>query len=66
MSYLARTARADLVRLRAVVEETWDELIDQAPSAAGRQGVCDLERRADTFGAFLRRWMTRADHTAVR
>jgi siderophore synthetase component len=66
MSYLARAAHADLVRLSAAVEETWEELIAQAPSAACRGRVRDLHKQADTFGAFLRRWITRADHTASR
>jgi siderophore synthetase component len=66
MSYLARSAQADLARLSAAVEETWDELIAQAPSAACRRRVSDLHKQADTFGAFLRRWITRADHTASR
>jgi hypothetical protein len=34
MSYLARAAQADLARLSATVEETWDEMIAEAPSAA--------------------------------
>jgi siderophore synthetase component len=66
MSYLARAAQADLAKLSAAVEETWDELIAQAPSAACRRRVRDVHKQADTFGAFLRRWITRADHTAVR
>ena len=66
MSYLARAAQADLARLSAAVEETWDELISQAPSKAYRERVRDVHKHADTFGAFLRRWITSADHTAVR
>ena len=66
MSYLALAAQADLARLSAAVEETWDELIVQAPSAACRRRVRDLHKQADLFGAFLRRWITRAGHTALR
>jgi siderophore synthetase component len=66
MSYLARVARADLARLSAAVEETWDELIAQEPSTACRRRVRDLHKQADIFGAFLRRWMKRAEHAAFR
>jgi siderophore synthetase component len=66
MSYLARAARADLARLSATVEETWDELIAQAPSAACRGRVRDLRKQADTVGAVLLRRITRADHTTFR
>ena len=66
MSYLARAAQADLARLSAVVEETWDELIVQAPSAACRGRVRDLRKQADTVGAVLWRRITRADHTTFR
>jgi siderophore synthetase component len=66
MSYLARAAQADLVRLSAVVEQTWEELIAQAPSAACRKRVRDVHKQADTFGTFLRRWIMRAGHTALR
>jgi siderophore synthetase component len=61
---LARTARADLARLSAAVEETWDELIAQAPSAACRRRVRDLHKQADIFGAFLRRGIMSMDQTA--
>jgi siderophore synthetase component len=66
MSYLARASHADLARLSAVVEETWDELIDQAPSAACRGRVRNLRKQADTVGAVLWRRITRADHTTFR
>jgi siderophore synthetase component len=66
MSYLARAARADLGRLSAVVEETWDELIAQARSTACRGSVRDLRKQADTVGAILLRRITRADHTIFR
>jgi siderophore synthetase component len=66
MSYLARAAQADLAKLSAAVEETWDELIAQAPSAACRGRVRDLRKQADTVGAVLWRRITRADHTAFR
>ena len=66
MSYLARAAQADLAKLSAAVEETWDELIAQAPSAACRGPVRDLRKQADTVGAVLWRRITRADHTAFR
>jgi len=48
------------------VEETWDELIAQAPSAACRRRVLDLREQANTVGAVLWRRITRADHTAFR
>ena len=64
MCYLARAARADLARLSVAVEETWDELITQAPSAACRRRVRDLHKQADIFGAFLRRWIMSVDRTA--
>ncbi|HEY2528136.1 MAG TPA: IucA/IucC family protein [Xanthobacteraceae bacterium] len=66
MSYLARAVQADLARLSAIVEETWDELIAQAPSAACRGRVRDLRKQADTVGAVLWRRITRADHTDFR
>jgi siderophore synthetase component len=66
MSYLARTAQADQVRLNDAVEETWDELIAHAPSAAYRMRVRDLRKQADTVGAVLWRRITRADHTTFR
>jgi hypothetical protein len=66
MSYLARAAQADLARLSAAVEETWDELIAQAPSAACRRRVRNLRQQADTVGAVLWRRVTRADHTTFR
>jgi hypothetical protein len=66
MSYLAGAAQADLARLSATVDETWDELIAQAPSAASRGRVSDLRNQADTVGAVLWRRITRADHTTFR
>jgi siderophore synthetase component len=66
MSYLARAAQADQARLNAAVEETWDELIAQAPSAACRGRVRDLRKQAATVGAVLWRRITRADHTTFR
>jgi siderophore synthetase component len=66
MSYLARAAQADLARLSGVVEETWDELIAQAPSAACRRRVRHLRKQADTVGAVLWRRITRADHLTFR
>jgi len=63
MSYLARTARADLARLTAGVEDTWSELIAAAPSPSCRRLVRDLRVQADTVGAVLRRRLTRATHT---
>ncbi len=66
MSYLAQAAQADLARLSATVEETWDELIAQAPSVAYQGRVRNLRKQADTVGAVLLRRITRADHTAFR
>jgi siderophore synthetase component len=66
MSYLAEAAQADQARLSAEVEETWDDLIAQAPTGACRERVCDLRKQADTVGAVLLRRITRADHTAFR
>ena len=66
MSYLAGAAQADLARLSATVDETWDELIIQAPSAACRARVRYLRKQADTVGAVLWRRITRADHTDFR
>jgi siderophore synthetase component len=66
MSYLARSAQADLAKLSAAVDETWDELIAEAPSPACRGRVRDLRKQADTVGAILWRRLTRADHTAFR
>jgi siderophore synthetase component len=63
MSYLARAAQADLTKLSIAVEETWDELVAQAPSAACRKRVCDLRQQADTVGAILWRRIMRAEHT---
>ncbi|MGH6740789.1 MAG: IucA/IucC family protein [Bradyrhizobium sp.] len=66
MSYLARVAQADLAKLSLAVEETWDELVAQAPSAACRKRVRDLREQADTVGAVLWRRIMRADHTTFR
>jgi hypothetical protein len=66
MSCLAGAAQADLAKLSATVEETWDELIAEAPSAACRGRVRDLRKQADTVGAVLWRRITRADHTTFR
>jgi siderophore synthetase component len=66
MSYLAGAAQADLAKLSAIVEETWDELIAQAPSPACRGRVRDLRKQADTVGAVLWRRVMRADHTDFR
>jgi siderophore synthetase component len=66
MSYLARAAPVDLARLSAAVEETWDELIAQAPSPASRRRVRDLRVQADTVGAVLWRRITRAPHMVFR
>ena len=66
MSYLASAAQADVARLCAAVEETWDELITEAPSAACRARVRDLRIQADTVGAVLWRRLTRADHMVFR
>jgi hypothetical protein len=66
MSYLVGPAEADQARLNALVEETWDELIAQSPSAACRTRVRDLRGQADTVGAVLWRRITRADHTDFR
>jgi siderophore synthetase component len=66
MSYLTEATQADLAKLSAAVEETWDELIAQAPSTACRVRVRDLRRQADTVGNVLWRRITRADHTTFR
>jgi hypothetical protein len=66
MSYLARAAQADLAKLSITVEETWDALVAQAPSAACRKRVCNLRKQADTVGAVLWRRIMRADHTTFR
>jgi siderophore synthetase component len=66
MSYLERAAQADQGRLNAAVEETWDELIAEAPSPACRRRVRDLRRQADTVGAVLWRRISRASHTTFR
>jgi siderophore synthetase component len=66
MSYLARAAQADLTRLSAALEDTWDELITQAPSPACRRRMRDLRKQADTVGAVLWRRVTRADRTDFR
>jgi hypothetical protein len=66
MSYLADAAQADQTRLNAAVEETWDELIAQAPSQAYRRRLRDLRSQAETVGAVLWRRITRASHTTFR
>ena len=66
MSYLGRAAQADLAKLSIAVEETWDELVAQAPSVACRKRVCNLRKQADTVGAVLWRRIMRADHTTFR
>jgi hypothetical protein len=52
--------------LSAAVEDTWGELIAQAPSPACRRRVRALRKQADTVGAVLWRRITRADHTVFR
>jgi siderophore synthetase component len=66
MSYLAQEVQADPARLNVVVEETWEELIARAPSAACRGRVRALRKQADTVGAVLWRRITRADHMTFR
>jgi siderophore synthetase component len=66
MSYLTKAAQTDLAKLSNAVEETWDDLIVQAPSAACRKRVRDLRKQADTVGAVLWRRIMRADHTTFR
>lgn len=66
MSYLARSAHADLADLSAAVEDTWDELIAQAPSPGCRQRVRAVRKHADTVGAVLWRRISRADHTVFQ
>jgi siderophore synthetase component len=66
MSYLARAAQADLARLSAAVDETWDELIAQAPSAACRGRVRDVRKYADMVGASLLKRIKRADQLSFR
>jgi siderophore synthetase component len=66
MSYLGRAAQADLAKLSIAVEETWDELVAQAPSVACRKRVCNLRKQADTVGAVLWRRIMRADRTTFR
>jgi hypothetical protein len=63
MGYLGEAANTDPAHLNAAVEETWDELIAQAPSATCRRRVLDLRRQADTVGAVLWRRVTRAGQT---
>lgn len=63
MSYLARTAGADPARLSAAVEDTWSELIAEAPSPSCRRLIRELRVQADTVGAVLRRRLRRAPHT---
>jgi siderophore synthetase component len=66
MSYLAGAAQVDQASLNVAVEDTWDELVAQAPSAACRRRVLDLRKQADTVGAVLWRRVTRAGHTDFR
>jgi siderophore synthetase component len=66
MSYLARATPVDLARLSAAVDDTWDELLAQAPSPASRRRVRDLRVQADTVGAVLWRRITRANHLVFR
>ena len=66
MSYLTEAAPVDSASLNAAVEETWDELVARAPSAACRGRVRDLRKQADTVGAVLWRRITRADHMTFR
>jgi siderophore synthetase component len=66
MSYLVRAAPVDLARLTAAVEQTWDELIAESPSAASRRRVRDLRAQADTVGAVLWRRITRTTDLVFR
>jgi siderophore synthetase component len=66
MSYLSAAAQADLGRLSVAVEETWDELIAQAPSAACRGRVRDVRTYADSVGASLLKRIMRADQLPFR
>jgi hypothetical protein len=58
MSYLARATQADLARLSAAVEDTWGELIAQAPSATCRRRVRALRKA----GGYRRRGPVAPDH----
>jgi siderophore synthetase component len=66
MSYLARAVPIDLATLSVAVEDTWDELIAQAPSPASRRRVCELRVQADTVGAVLWRRIRRATRLVFR
>lgn len=60
MSYLARTARADLARLTAGLEDTWSELIAAASSPSSRRLVHDLRAQSNTVRAMLRMRLARS------
>lgn len=66
MSYLAQAGPIDLTSLSAAVEDTWDELIAQAPSPASRRRMRHLRVQADTVGAVLWRRITRANRPIFR
>jgi siderophore synthetase component len=66
MSYLDGIAQVDQASLNVAVEDTWDELLVQAPSAVCHRRMLDLRKQADTVGAVLWRRVTRADHTDFR
>ena len=58
MSYLARTAGADLEKLSVVLEDTWNELI-AATAPSVRRTVRGLREQSYSVRAMLRRGLAR-------
>jgi siderophore synthetase component len=65
MSYLARTARADLARLGAGLDDSWSELIAAAPSPSIRRWVRDLREQSNAVKPMLRMRLARSMRIAL-
>ena len=60
MAFLVREAEADRVRLSAVLDDTWSELVASDSSSHFRRLVRDLRSQADTVTAMLRMRLARS------
>jgi len=66
MSYLVRSARADLAKLGAVVEDTWGELIAAAASTASRWLVDELRAQSNVVKPMLQIRLARSMQIVFR
>jgi siderophore synthetase component len=66
MSYLVRSARVDLARLTAVVEDTWSELIAAASSPSSRRLVRELRAQSNVVKPMLQIRLARSMQIVFR